>query len=30
VAELASQIVKALHSGKNVALHCRQGIGRSG
>jgi len=29
-AELASQIVKALHSGKNVALHCRQGIGRSG
>jgi predicted protein tyrosine phosphatase len=29
VAELASQIVNALHAGKNVALHCRQGIGRS-
>jgi protein-tyrosine phosphatase len=29
VAELASQIVKALHAGKNVALHCRQGMGRS-
>ena len=29
VAELASHIVTALHSGKNVALHCRQGIGRS-
>jgi protein-tyrosine phosphatase len=29
VAELASQIVGALHAGKNVALHCRQGIGRS-
>ena len=30
VADLASQIVNALHVGKNVALHCRQGIGRSG
>lgn len=29
VAELASQIVNALRSGRNVALHCRQGIGRS-
>ena len=29
VAQLASQIVNALHAGKNVALHCRQGIGRS-
>jgi predicted protein tyrosine phosphatase len=28
-AQLASQIVDALHAGKNVALHCRQGIGRS-
>jgi protein-tyrosine phosphatase len=30
VAELASGIVDALESGKNVAVHCRQGIGRSG
>lgn len=30
VAELASRIVDALRAGKNVALHCRQGIGRSG
>jgi protein-tyrosine phosphatase len=30
VAELADDIVEALHSGKNVAVHCRQGIGRSG
>ena len=30
VAELASAIVDALDMGKNVAVHCRQGIGRSG
>lgn len=30
VAELASGIVEALDRGKNVAVHCRQGIGRSG
>lgn len=30
VAELASEIVDALNTGKNVAVHCRQGIGRSG
>jgi protein-tyrosine phosphatase len=30
VAELADDIVSALDSGKNVAVHCRQGIGRSG
>ena len=30
VAELASDIVDALDLGKNVAVHCRQGIGRSG
>jgi protein-tyrosine phosphatase len=30
VAELASDIVDALDRGKNVAVHCRQGIGRSG
>jgi len=30
VAELASEIVDALDMGKNVAVHCRQGIGRSG
>lgn len=30
VAELASDIVDALDMGKNVAVHCRQGIGRSG
>lgn len=29
VAELAAQIVEALHSGRTVAVHCRQGIGRS-
>jgi predicted protein tyrosine phosphatase len=29
VVELASQMVNALNAGKNVALHCRQGIGRS-
>jgi len=30
VTELASDILRALESGKNVAVHCRQGIGRSG
>ena len=30
VAELADEIVDALETGKNVAVHCRQGIGRSG
>ena len=30
VAELASGIVDALGLGRNVAVHCRQGIGRSG
>ena len=30
VAELASEIVDALDMGRNVAVHCRQGIGRSG
>ena len=30
VAQLASHIVNALRAGKNVALHWRQGIGRSG
>ncbi len=30
VAELANEIVDALDIGKNVAVHCRQGIGRSG
>lgn len=30
VAALASEIVDALDTGKNVAVHCRQGIGRSG
>jgi protein-tyrosine phosphatase len=29
VAELADDIVDALDMGKNVAVHCRQGIGRS-
>ena len=29
VAELASEIVDALRSGKSVVAHCRQGIGRS-
>ncbi len=30
VAELADNIVDALDAGRNVAVHCRQGIGRSG
>jgi protein-tyrosine phosphatase len=30
VAALATEIVDALDTGKNVAVHCRQGIGRSG
>jgi protein-tyrosine phosphatase len=30
VAELADDIIDALDTGKNVAVHCRQGIGRSG
>jgi protein-tyrosine phosphatase len=30
VAQLLDRIVDALHGGKGVALHCRQGIGRSG
>lgn len=30
VAALASEIVDALDAGKNVAVHCRQGVGRSG
>lgn len=30
VAELANDVVDALDIGKNVAVHCRQGIGRSG
>jgi protein-tyrosine phosphatase len=30
VAELAADIVQALDTAKNVAVHCRQGIGRSG
>ena len=29
VAELANDIVDALDTGRNVAVHCRQGIGRS-
>ncbi len=29
VAELANGIVDALEMGRNVAVHCRQGIGRS-
>jgi protein-tyrosine phosphatase len=29
VAQLVDHIVDALHAGKSVALHCRQGIGRS-
>ena len=29
VAQLVEQILDALHAGKNVAFHCRQGIGRS-
>lgn len=30
VAALADDIVDALETGKNVAVHCRQGVGRSG
>lgn len=30
VAELASEVVDALEEGRSVAVHCRQGIGRSG
>lgn len=30
VANLAAEIVGALEDGRNVAVHCRQGIGRSG
>jgi protein-tyrosine phosphatase len=30
VAELANEIIDALKAGRNVAVHCRQGIGRSG
>jgi protein-tyrosine phosphatase len=30
VAELTDDIIDALDTGKNVAVHCRQGIGRSG
>lgn len=30
VAELAGEILDALEEGKSVAVHCRQGIGRSG
>ena len=30
VADLASEIVGALDTGRRVAVHCRQGIGRSG
>lgn len=29
VAELASEILNAVETGRNVAVHCRQGIGRS-
>jgi protein-tyrosine phosphatase len=29
VAQLVDHIVDALHAGKTVALHCRQGVGRS-
>ena len=29
VAQLTDQLVNALNAGKNVALHCRQGLGRS-
>ena len=29
MAQLIEHIVDALHAGKSVALHCRQGIGRS-
>jgi protein-tyrosine phosphatase len=30
VVELANEILDALEAGRNVAVHCRQGIGRSG
>jgi protein tyrosine phosphatase (PTP) superfamily phosphohydrolase (DUF442 family) len=30
VAQLADEVIEALDSGRNVAVHCRQGIGRSG
>ena len=30
VAELANEVIEALDMGRNVAVHCRQGIGRSG
>jgi len=30
VAELATEIITALDKGRSVAVHCRQGIGRSG
>ncbi|MBI3048942.1 MAG: dual specificity protein phosphatase family protein [Acidobacteria bacterium] len=30
VADLADEITSALETGRNVAVHCRQGIGRSG
>ena len=30
VAELASEVIDALEEGRSVAVHCRQGIGRSG
>lgn len=30
VVELASEIIDALDEGRSVAVHCRQGIGRSG
>src|SRR5206468_9601834 len=30
VADLASEVIDALEEGKSVAVHCRQGIGRSG
>ena len=30
VAQLADKVIEALDTGRNVAVHCRQGIGRSG
>jgi protein-tyrosine phosphatase len=30
VAQLADDVIEVLDSGRNVAVHCRQGIGRSG
>lgn len=30
VGELTSDVVNALHAGKNIVVHCRQSIGRSG